>query len=231
MQKHTSMIEQDKLSEILASQSLLKQDVYENTKLRFADLKELLEAEVESLRKLIPDERVRLSYHDRGDFEAHIYVGSDLLVFHMHTNVFCFPDEHPTWKTSYVSENADRAYCGVINVYNFLADSFLHDRMQDLGYLIGRILINKENHFIVEGHGTLGVDFRDFVNGEINREVSIQLIRTVIKYAAEFDLLTPPYEIVSNVSVAQMKTLSSSLQMKTAKRLGFRFNNDNEEII
>jgi hypothetical protein len=225
------MISNKDVSVILERQSLLKQDVYENTKERFADMKRLLEAEVVALRKEIPNERVRLSYIDKGDFEVHIFAGSDLLVFHMHTNVFCFPDEHPIWKTSYVSNNADRAYCGVINVYNFLADSFLHDRFNDSGYLIGRMFINKENHFIIEGNGDLGIHFRDFVNGELNEEISIELIRTVIKYAAEFDLLVPPYDMVNNVSVGQMKTLSSSLQMKTAKRLGFKFSNENDEII
>lgn len=225
------MMDQKSLSQLLERQSLLKQDVYENTKERFSDLKRLLEEEVLILRGLIPDERVRLSYFDKGDFEAHIFAGSDLLVFHMHTNVFCFPDGHPIWKTSYVSDNDDRAYCGVINVYNFLADSFLQDRFNDSGYLIGRIFINKENHFIVEGHGDLGIQFRDFVNGELNQAISAQLIRTVIKYAAEFDLLVPPFEMVSNVSVGEMKTLSSSLQMKTAKRLGFKFSNENDEII
>ena len=45
-----------------------------------------------------------------------------------------------------------RTYCGVINMYNFLSDSFKYNRENDLGYLIGRMFINKENTF-VEGKG------------------------------------------------------------------------------
>jgi hypothetical protein len=225
------MIEKKDLAELLEKQSLLKQDVYEVAKETFAKMKTFLSREIDEFRTLIPNERVRLNVMDKGDFEIQAFVGSDLLVFHMHTNVFSFPKEHSIWKTSYVEDDSSRAYCGIINIYNFLADSFLQDRMNDSGYLIGRIFVNKDNHFFIEGQGHLGTQFRDFINGELNEERFCQIIRYSIQHSVNFDLLTPPYDIVNYVSVGDMKMMSSSLNLKTAKRLGFRFSNENDEII
>jgi hypothetical protein len=42
-------------------------------------------------------------------------------------------------------------YFGVVNVYNFLSDSFRYNRERDLGYLVARIFLNKEGHFFVQG--------------------------------------------------------------------------------
>jgi len=225
------MIEKKDLAKLLEKQSLLKQEVYEVTKSTFGKMKAFLSKEIEEFRQLIPDEKVRLSIVDKGDFEIQAYVGSDLLVFHMHTNVFSFAKDNSVWKSSYVEEDNDRAYCGIINIYNFLADSFLQDRVNDSGYLIGRIFVNKENHFFIEGKGHLGTQFRDFIHGELNDKQFCQIVRHTIDHAVNFDLLTPPFDMVKYVSVGDMKMISSSLNLKTAKRLGFKFSNENDEII
>lgn len=223
--------ENKSVSEMLKDRSLLKQDVYEITQETFTLFKETLQKEVEKIKENISDDRVRTNVDDKGRFEAHAYVGSDVLLFNMHTNVFCFPKESAVWKTSYVQEDHQRAYCGVINIYNFLADSFIQGRVNDPGYLIGRIFVNKDKHFIVEGEGRLGFLYRDFINGELTENVMSAIIETAICHAAEFDLLVPPYDIVNVVNVMQMQTMSSSLQMKTGKRLGFKFQSDSDEII
>ena len=56
----------------------------------------------------------------------------------------------------YPEENPNRGFCGLIHIYNFLNDSFKYNRVHDLGYLIGRIFINHENHFMVQGKRQLG---------------------------------------------------------------------------
>lgn len=223
-------MEQKELSIFLKDRSLLKQEVYNNAKTVFSKFKTVLEKEVESLRKGVKDERVRTIYEDKGSFEAHAYVGSDVLVFNMHTNVFCFPDESPICKTSYVKKNKDLAYCGVFHIYNFLADSFLHGRMNDPGYLLARIFVNKEGHFYVEGKGKLGIDYRDFINCELTQEVIVAIIRRAIYQSVEFDLLSPPMDLVETASVMQIKVQSSSAQMKTGKRLGFKFEAERNKI-
>ena len=68
-------------------------------------------------------------------------------------------------------------------------------------------------------------------NGELDKKVIREVIRLAVLQAAEFDLMMPPYDIVQLVSVMQIQALSSSLQMKTAKRLGFRSEADRNKII
>lgn len=214
------------LAELLEGRSLLKQDVYDKTCEIYKQLKEVIEQKVESLRKEISNERVRLKYDYNGDFETHAFIGSDVLVFHMHTNVFTFPKAHGIWKSSYVEKDPDLAYCGTINIYNFLADSFLHNRMHDAGYMIGRIFVNKEAHFMVEGKGQLGFLFKDFKGATLDKEAMGKVLDVAMTHAIEFDLHTPPYEKVQFVDVMQIKAISSSQELRTGKRLGFKFKSE-----
>lgn len=218
--------EKQSLVDLLRDRSILKQDVYDQTFKTFTIFQDVIEERLTKLREDIPDERVRLRYEENGDFESHAYVGSDVLVFNMHSNVFSFPTESAVWKTSYIEKDKSKAYCGVINIYNFLADSFLQNRFNDAGYLIGRIFINKENHFIVEGKGQLGFLFRDFMHGELNKVEMVKILDCAIQYAVEFDLLSPPYEAVNIVDVMHIKAQSTAQQLKTGKRLGFKFESD-----
>jgi len=215
---------------LLEEQSLLKQDVFCVTKELFKEYKGIIAAKIDSFKETLNNDKVRLNFVDKNEFEAYAYVGSDLLVFSMHTNVFSFPKEHAVWKNSYVEKDKNRAYCGVIHIYNFLADSFIQTRLNDAGYLLGRIFINKEKHFFVEGKGDLGTQYRDFMHSELTVELMDELLEVAIRYAAEFDLLTPPYEMMSAISVQQIQAMSSSAQMKTGKRLGFRFRSERDEI-
>ena len=86
----------------------------------------------------------------------------DVLIFMMHTNVFEFPRHHEIMRTSYIRDDKNRSYCGIINIYNFLADSFKYNRENDIGYLIGRVFINYENHYYIEGKKELGLIYNDF---------------------------------------------------------------------
>lgn len=215
--------------ELLQERSILKQEVYATTLASYKKFKAVIEEELAEFRVKIPDERVRLKFDYNGDFETHAYVGSDVLVFNMHTNVFNFPEGNPIWRDSYIEEDKHRAYCGVINVYNFLAESFLQKRMNDAGYLIGRIFINKEGHFMMEGKGELSYYFKNIRSNVFDVKAMKTIFEVAVKHAAEFDLLTPPYNKVSVVSVEQIKTLSSAQELKTGKRLGFKFEADLEK--
>ncbi len=102
-------------------------------------------------------------------------------------------------RTAYVKEDDSRSYCGIINIYNFLSDSFKYNRFNDIGYLIGRIFINKDNHYFIEGKRELGFLYNNFGKHEMNRETAQQIIETAITYTINFDLLTPPYETVKRL--------------------------------
>lgn len=221
----------DQIKDLLLNRAILKQDVFENTKAQFQIFKEVVKNELDCLKSELNNDRIRLFYEEKGDYEIHAYIGSDVLVFNMHTNVFRFTDDNPLWKSSYLANNKGMGYCGVINVYNFLAESFLQGRMNDAGFLIGRVFLNKENHFMVEGKGQLGFLFRDFVNSKLTKDIWKDIVERTFIHAIEFDLISPPYEKVNVVSVMQIKSLSSSLQMKTSKRLGFKFKAEQDKII
>ncbi|RKD90522.1 hypothetical protein [Mangrovibacterium diazotrophicum] len=215
--------------ESIVIKSNVKQAVYKNTLEAFNLLKEALRELVEEysakLKGKVIDEALP-TFHEKGPFEAEFRLAADMLLFSMHSNVFVFNREHPVWKTDYVKEEPLNSYCGIINIYNFLSDSFKYNRMQDLGYLIARIFINRESHFFVEGKRQSGELVKDFKNDIMSKENIKQILDTSIKYAIEFDLLVPPYDQVKIASVEQMKEEIFHAKMKTGKRVGFKFNSD-----
>ena len=214
------------LLNMLKSKSGHKQHVFKNTKEWFSRFKKELNDCVTILKKELKDDKIRLKYVDRGEGEAHLFIGSDVLVFHMHSNVFKLPSTDFATQTSYVINEPKNAYYGFINVYDFLADSFEYNRHNDVGYLLCRILINGDNHFKVEGKGPMDFIYNNFMNQVLTTELIREIILRVSIFALDFDLLTPPYQAVSEVSVAQLQTLSSNSKLKTAKRLGFQFSSN-----
>ena len=122
--------------ETIVRKSNLKQKVYDHTFAVFNLLKEMLlemASEMDDALEGQLDRRVRLEYRDRGKFEAQLQVSNDLLVFQMHTDVFQFPADHLLWQNPYVQADCENSYCGIINIYNFLSDSFKFNRNADEG--------------------------------------------------------------------------------------------------
>ena len=160
----------ERILSTIVEKSSLKQKVFDSTFSAMNLLKEtLLEvaSELDDALEGKLDRRVRLEYRDRGKYEAQLQVASDLLIFQMHTDVFVFHPDHPVWKSLAVQQLRTRAYCGVINIYNFLSDSFKLNRNADEGYLIGRIFINGEGHFFVEGKEQRSLRAEQFGEKEI----------------------------------------------------------------
>ncbi|MFZ0281902.1 MAG: hypothetical protein WAL29_09650, partial [Bacteroidales bacterium] len=137
----------------LKEKSILKQKVYDNTLEWFGVAKDILRTFSKDVNTNLGniDPRVKMEYTDRSSFDAQLKVAGDILLFSMHSNIFQFDREHPAWKTAYIQKNKYNAYSGIINIYNFLFDSFKYSRFDDLGYLIARIFINHENQYLVEG--------------------------------------------------------------------------------
>ena len=162
------------------------------------------------------------------NFEFEARFASDVLVFVMHTNVFEFSRDHQVMKSPYIREDTTRSYCGVIRIYNFLADSFLYQRDQDLGYMIGRVFVNRENHYFIEGKRELGMLYNNFNTSLISSESVQSIVESAIEYTTNFDLLTPPYDEVKMVSVGEMRNNFDKKSLATGKRLGFRFQADTD---
>lgn len=224
----------DQIIKTLQEKSVLKQVVYDKTKDCFKLMKQVMQDLVLDYKKELKstDARVSLEYRDRGMFEAELKVAGDLLIFNMHSNVFEFPQNHEIWKDNYYNDEPLLTYSGIINIYNFLADSFKYNRVKDLGYLIGRIFINKDYTFFIEGRRELGYSYPAFSKNEITYDTMKTVIESAIVYALKFDLLVPPYNNVNIVSVSQMKEKFNKSRVQTAKRLGFHYNavNDDDDI-
>ena len=213
---------------MLTQKSALKQQIFDNTNNIFQELKDLLQELSAEINEAIDecDKRIKVEYVDRGKFEAQIQVAGDVLIFSMHTNIFEFNREHIIWQNSYVQKDKDNSYCGIINIYNFLADSFKYKRSSDESYLIGRIFINRENQYFVEGKRQISMKHNSFGSKTIDRESLMNIIETAVSYALEFDLLVPPYDLVKIVSVDQMNTKIENSKLQTGKRLGYKFNSN-----
>ena len=219
----------EKILATIINKSTLKQQIFDNTFTSFNELKDVLfeiasELDDELDGKL--DKRVRIEYRDRGKFEAQLQIASDLLIFQMHTDIFEFESNHIIWQNEYVKENRDNTYCGVINIYNFLSDSFKFNRNADEGYLIGRIFINREKCFFVEGKRQTLVRPMDFGKEKITREALIAIMEAAICYAVNFDLLVPSYDDRKRVTVDQFNTKMDNSKFITDKRLGYDFKVD-----
>mgnify|MGYP000262389747 FL=1 len=101
--------------------------------------------------------------------------------------------------------------------------------MHDSGYLVGRIFVNKDMHFYVEGKRQLGFLYNDFVNSKLDKKVLGDIVESAMMYTLDFDLYTPPYTNIKEVSVQEIKEMSQN-SIKTGKRLGFRFEADSDNI-
>lgn len=225
------MTEQDKKERILTAlemKSLIKQKAYDQTLETFNLLKEVLKEITDEYNKdlQVKDPRIFFEYKERGEFEAQLKVAGDILIFGMHSNIFEFDREHGIWKLNYVKENAIYSFCGIINVYNFLSDSFKYNRLEDLGYLVTRLFVNLENHFFVEGKRQEQYQYNNFGKSILTKEVLKEIILQVVIYAIDFDLLVPPYDNVKIASVGQINERMEFAKLKTGKRLGFKFNSD-----
>jgi len=217
--------------ELLAQKAHLKAEIYQTTLDVFNELKLIAEDTIIVTKKAITklNKNIKIEYRDKGEFEAELRIAGDLLLLTMHTNVFEFPRDHDVMKTPYVREDKSRSYCGVIYIYNFLADSIKYSRTNDVGYLVARIYINKDRHFLVEGKREIGPFYNNFITEKLDKENLSHILNASIMYCVNFDLLTPPYEIVKEISVQQIIDNNNYLRIKTGKRLGFRFQADNAD--
>jgi hypothetical protein len=169
------------------------------------------------------DRNIEVSAQNNGNFEAELKFSGDTLMFLMHTNVFNFPPEHAVHKTEYVRQDPLRSYCGMILIYDFLSDSIKYGRMNDIGYLIARIFINKEGHFFVQGKRQFSFLYNDFSAFEINPEIIRLIIQTSILHTIDFDLFVPPFDEVKEVTLMQKIMEAGNAALKTGKRLGFTY--------
>lgn len=219
------------LFQVINRKGQLKQLVYRNTLDSINLIKKVitdLQKEYQKSYSLDPL-AIPFIHKDMGEFEVHLQFAGDILIFAMHTNIFEFSRYHEVMSTNYIREDKSRSYCGIINIYNFLADSYKYNRENDVGYLIGRIFINKDKSYFIEGKREVGLLYNNFGQEVLDEKAAANIVESAIMYTINFDLLTPPYDTLKEISLAEMKSMADSYALKTGKRLGFRFQADNSE--
>ena len=220
---------QQEILNCLNTKSHLKLRVFNQTKEVLSQLKEILGAMSNDLNDLLDnanDRRVRLEYRDRGHFEAELKFADDVLIFSMHSDIFQFDRDHPFWKTDLAKQDPSNSYCGIISIYNFLSDSLKYNRVEDLGYLVARIFVNKDEFFLVEGKRQENKSVSMIGQKQLSKEELVSIVESAMLYTLSFDLLVPPFDIVKVASVEQINDKIESAKLQTGKRMGYKFNSD-----
>jgi len=225
MSENTEILRQQKLKilELIKEKSVLKQNIFYNTIKVFEIFKEKSKEISNELKNVVEniDKRISIQFKEINQFAFQLKVAGDLLEFYMHTNVFELEKSSPLYKSPYIKQNPLNAYCGIIYVYNFMADSFKYNRLNDIGVLIARIFINRENHFFIETKLPFASKFGNFSLEPINQYSIQEIIQELIIFAVQFDLKTPPFDAVKEISVNEINERTGWITLRTGKKLGF----------
>ncbi|MFD3000560.1 hypothetical protein ACFS7Z_09330 [Pontibacter toksunensis] len=222
---------EDKLDDIingLHQKSKTKQAIYRNTKETFNRMKEIsqeLVAELtERLTKL--DDNVAIEYKNVGEHEFQIKFSGDLLVFVMHSNIITFPDDYEIMRSDYVEEDFRRRFFGHIMAYNFMADTIKYNRLEDPGYLVGRMLVNIDMHFCIEGVRQLDLPKEKISNIEENK-INDKTLRIIVESAmiaaVNNDLMG---QDVSDIERITLKQKLENTHVTKPRKLGFQISHE-----
>lgn len=214
---------EDKLDDIingLQQKSSTKQTIYRNTKETFDELKVVAQELVKEVSERMGniDQSVQVEYKDIHEYEFNIRFSGDLLIFIMHSNIITFPDDYEIMKSTYVEEDFRRRFFGHIMAYNFMADSVKHGRLDDPGYLIGRMLINVEKHYCLEGVKQLDLPFEGFSKQPIEDDVLRIIIESAMIAAVNNDLMG---QDVSDIEKISLKQKYDNMHLTQTRKVGF----------
>ncbi|MCX2741775.1 hypothetical protein [Pontibacter anaerobius] len=218
---------EDRLDDIingLHHKSKTKQAIYRNTKHAFERLKELSQDLVAELTERVTqqDADVLIEYRNIGEHEFQIKFSGDLLVFVMHTNIITFPDDYEIMRNNYVDEDFRRRFFGHIMAYNFMADTIKYNRLDDPGYLIGRMLINIEDHYCIEGVKQLDLPqekISDIANNVLSDRVLRIVVESAMIAAVNNDLMG---QDVSDIERITLKQKLENMHLIKPRKLGFQ---------
>jgi hypothetical protein len=212
------------IANLLLTKSGVKQVTYRNICTAFKGLKEEAIHIINEINSKThsKDEDITLSVVDISEQEFHVKVAGDLLAFFLHTNIITLSDDYAYNKSEYVLENTDRKYLGQINVYNFMADSLKYNRMHDPGYLVSRLMVNFENHFIVEGDKPIDFLFETVSTKTLDRTDLNVLVHLIITQAIENDLVAPPFNQIRGLTLQQK--LANTEVVGAGQKIGFQMN-------
>ena len=215
----------DEVVNLLSAKASLKQDVFTVTKSVFQQMKTLTMDITERIKNsaAVDTEKVRVEFEDLNEFEFQLKVGGDIVVFLMKTNVFALPIDHKDIKNKYFKTDWKNAYFGQIMIYDFIADSVKFNRVDDVGYLIERIFVNVEEHFMVEGLKNIAYTFPDVSRNILNNEILESLIEDAILVSIETDLVSTSYAENFNLTIEERRIKRGKV---AGSKLGFQMSSN-----
>ena len=210
------------ISEGLKQKATAKQAIFRNTSAAFELLRQVsMELTLELSRRITAiDSTVVIEYRPINEMEFHIRFSGDLLMFVMHSNIVTFPDDYGPMPTKYVEEDFRRRFFGHIMAYNFMADSIKYQRLNDPGYLVGRLLINIENHYFIEGVKELELPDINMADNMLTHDALKLFVESAMIAAVNNDLIAPPLQEIQKITVKQK---IENQQVSRGSKLGFSF--------
>lgn len=211
----------------LESTSKLKQDLYEQLEDLFKEIENACRAVALDLQKGTASSDLPIKIEKVNNSEFIFRIGGDVLIFMMQSNIVRIPDETYICKTKYLKSDVTLRYFGQILIYNFLADTLTYGRLNDPGYLISRILLNRENKFFIEGDRKIVFNFPELKENKITKEKNRMLVESLILSALNNDLLAPNFHDIMMINYHQKLEHTSS--MGNPEKIGFDFFAKNRE--
>lgn len=212
----------DQIFEGLKQKSSAKQAIYRNTLATFEMLRQVSQELVVELSQRVTsvDSSVAIEYRPVNEMEFHIRFSGDLLVFVLHSNIVTFADDYGPMPTKYVESDFRRRFFGHIMAYNFMADSIKYQRLNDPGYLVGRLLINIDQHYFLEGVQQLELPDNDMSDTPVTDDALRLFVESAMIAAVNNDLVAPPMSDIQKITVKQKL---ENQQVSRGSKLGFSF--------
>jgi hypothetical protein len=218
----------DLIAQGLSGKSSAKQAIFRATQAAFDVLRQASQELCLELTQKITttlDPSVRIEYYPVNGMEFHIRFSGDLLVFVMHSNIVTFPDTFGPMTTPYVQDDFRRRFFGHIMAYNFMADSIKYQRMNDPGYLVGRLLVNIDNHYFLEGVQQLELPDHDMSSSPVTADAMRLFVESAMIAAVNNDLIAPPMDDIQKITVKQKL---ENQQVSRASKVGFSFSHEQQ---
>jgi len=207
----------------LREKSSAKQAIFRATQAAFTLLRQVSQQLCLELTQKVTadaDASVKIECQPINEMEFHIRFSGDLLVFIMHSNIVTFPDDFGPLNTPYVAADFRRRFFGHIMAYNFMADSIRYQRLNDPGYLLGRLLINIDSHYFLEGVQQLELPGHDMSASTVTAESLRLFVESAMIAAVNNDLIAPPLDDIQKINVKQKL---ENQQVSRGSKVGFSF--------
>lgn len=204
----------------IQSTSKLKQNLF----VQVSDLFQLLEQSSRTLAKKLevacgPENLVPLKIVKSNDFEFSFQAGEDVLVFILQSNIVRLSEETYLSKSKYLKSDESLNYFGQILIYNFLDETIKNERLDDPGYLLGRLMVNRENKFFLEGDRKMVYHFPELQENPVTEKKMQEFVELLVSAALDNDLLAPAFGDIMIINYLQK--LEHTSGMGHPKKIGF----------